>query len=107
MVTDGFIARQVIDRLYEQLRQVVLNPNAIEMLGNFDPYDVAGAAMDWDTWAINNRNSPTPVFWARPRYLWNSVPSNMAGFILVEVGDEFGAFPGDIPNVVAALDPKP
>src|SRR5688572_8477047 len=83
LVTDGFLAQQVIDRLYEELRQHVLIPNGVTRLGElgFEP-EVLEAALDWDTWSVNNRNSPTPVFWSRPKYLWNNVPSAMAGFIL-------------------------
>jgi hypothetical protein len=109
MVTDKFLATQVIDRLYEKLRQVVLSPSAELVLGeaNFTASPLDSVEQGWDQWSVNDRNSPTPTFWTRPKYLWNSVPSNMVGWLLVEQGDEFSAFVGDIPNVIAELDPKP
>jgi len=109
LVTDAFIAQQVIDRLYERVRQASMKPEGQMALAEagFEAYDIQEASMNWDQWSVNNRNSPTPIFWTRPRYLWNNVPSNITGWLLVEAGDEFSAFPGDIPNVIATLDPKP
>jgi hypothetical protein len=108
LVADGFLSQQIIDRLYEELRQHIFTPTGLMRLGElgFTPDVITGAA-DWDIWSVNDRNSPTPTFFSRPKYLWNNVPSHLAGFIMVEAGDEFGAFAGDIPNVIAELPPKP
>lgn len=110
LVTDAFIAQQVIDRLYERLRQAAFRPEGYEQIAllGLSPAEATELSVDWDTWSVNNRNSPVPMFWTRPRYLWNSVPSTITGpWLFVEAGDEFSAFPGDIPNVIADLDPKP
>jgi hypothetical protein len=107
-VTDDFLAKQVIDRLYEELRQVVLSPDAETMLQTFGFEDnVYSASQDWDTWSINNRNSPTPVFFARKRQLWNSVPSTIRNWGMGEVGDNFSFFPGDVPAVITAVTGEP
>lgn len=107
-VTDDFIAKQVIDRLYEELRQAVMNPDrdAILQAAGFD-IDIEDATMNWDTWSVNNRNSPTPVFFARKRQLWNSVPSTIRNWGMGEVGDNFSFFPGDIPAVITAVRGNP
>lgn len=107
-VTDDFIARQVIDRLYEELRQAVMNPDrdAILQAAGFD-IDAEDAMMNWDTWSVNDRNSPTPVFFARKRQLWNSVPSTIRNWGMGEVGDNFSFFPGDVPAVITAVREGP
>lgn len=107
-VVDDFIARQVIDRMYEELRQAVLSPDrdAILQAGGFD-IDGEDAAMNWDTWSVNNRNSPTPVFFARKRQLWNAVPSTIRNWGMGEVGDNFSFFPGDVPAVITAVTGEP
>jgi hypothetical protein len=108
MVTDTFLAQQVVDRLYENLRQVLASPNATESIldANLDAGVFVGT-QDWDTWSVNNKNSATPVFWFRPRLLWNSVPSVMPRFTMGELGDEYSMFSFDTPNVIAELPPKP
>lgn len=104
-VTDDFIGKQVIDRLYEEIRQQVNNPDRTDIdfpVQIWSDIDADG----WDTWSVNNRNSATPLFWMRKRLLWNSVPSGVVNWALTESGDAFSQFPGDVPNVISALDPR-
>lgn len=108
-VTDDFIAKQVIDRLYEEMRQQVGRPDGQMALAEagFEAYDIQNASMDWDTWSVNNRNSPTPYFFARKRQLWNSVPSTISNWQMGESGDNFSFFAGDVPSVITAVTGEP
>jgi hypothetical protein len=100
-VTDEFIGAQVIDRLYNDLRQLIYLPDAQERMdaaafpvGTLQEIQTAG----WDQWSINNRNGPSALFYQTPQWLWNAVPSTFQNWQLVEVSDEFSYWPLDIPN---------
>lgn len=107
LVTDDFIAKQTIDALYNELRQIVLRPQGEVQLeaSGFEP-NIFFDAQDWDTWSINNKNSPTPVFFFVKKTLWNAVPSSIRSWVLNETPDQFSQFPGDVPSVIVALDPQ-
>lgn len=107
-VTDDFIGKQVIDRLYEMVRQLSLEPDRLAMSidfpdGVWDSIDTYG----WDQWSINNRNSAAPMFYMRKRLLFNNVPSTLGRWHMGEASDNFSQFPGDIPRVIESVDTLP
>ncbi len=86
-VTDDFLADQLIESLYNQIRQRSLDIN-------FEPDIWVDTTMrdniiaqSWDVWSVNNRNSPTSVFYKVPARLWNQVPSSVENFTLTMSGD--------------------
>jgi hypothetical protein len=108
LVTDDFIARQVIDRLYEELRQLSFRPDREDRTPDF-PVGM-WAAIDeygWDQWSVNNRNGATPVFRARTRYMWNSVPSTLVNWNMGDTPDAYSQFPGDQPSSITIVPETP
>lgn len=104
IVTDDFLAKQVVAALYDALRKTVLTPAGEMQLeaAGFDP-NVFSDARDWDTWATNNRNSPTPVFFYAKKTMWNAVPSNLNDWVLSEDPEQFSAASGEPDRVITAL----
>lgn len=108
LVTDDFLAKQVVDSLYNELRQHALKPEGQIALAEkgFEVSAIQEASTDWDVWSVNNKNSPTPVFFFLRKMLWNSVPTVIRDWMMGESPDQFSQFPGDIPNVIVAMEPR-
>lgn len=88
LFTDDNMANQAIDHLYRWAWQQIVKQTAspywfsLELLPDI-------VRQGFDVWAVNNKNSLTPIFFKRPHDLWNQVPPNMSDFKFVqEIVDE-------------------
>jgi hypothetical protein len=86
-VTDDFLADQLIESLYNQIRQRSLDINFEPDMWVDTTLRDEIATLGWDIWSVNNRNGPTSVFYKVPARLWNQVPSSVANFTLTMSGD--------------------
>lgn len=80
--TDDFLARQAVNRLYEDLWQSVQR-------GDPGLEDIAAQikAVGWEQWSVQDKTSVLPTFFILPHNLYNSVPSNVQNFTFVEGED--------------------
>lgn len=90
--TDDNMAKQAIDHLYRWAWNDIVQNRA-------NPYwfgtDLAAEIkkQGFDTWAVNDKNSVTPVFFKKPHDLWNQVPPNAAGMNFTQEIVDGGAVP--------------
>jgi len=75
MFTDDAMANQAIDHLYRYAWQEIVKGTANPLW--FAAHLLAGISKKgFDVWAVDDKNSTTPIFFKRPHDLWNQVPPN-------------------------------
>jgi len=73
MFTDDAMANQAIDHLYRYAWQEIVKGTSLWFSPSLrDTIKKKG----FDVWAVDDKNSDSPIFFKRPHDLWNQVPPN-------------------------------
>lgn len=106
IVSDDFLARQVVDRLYEEMRQQASKPAGQMALAEagFEAYNIQAAASDFSTWSVNDKNGVMPTFFYVKKLMWNAVPASLKNWILSEDPRQLDAGQGQPDMVIEALN---
>jgi hypothetical protein len=86
LFTDDMMADQVITAAYRQLWKSVLSRDFVEDEYLSEYLREAITTQGFDTWTVNDMNSPAPLFYKVKHRLWNQVPSSFTNFTLTMDG---------------------